>query len=97
MKKKLAIVVLALIMAGVMAGNCFAVPVSGNWYVCTVKAVGQSGTITQVQLTDNTAPATFTNRWFLLNATIAKQLLATGLTASAASLRVYALSACYYF
>ena len=33
MKKKLAIVVLALIMAGVMAGNCFAVPVSGAWYV----------------------------------------------------------------
>ncbi len=36
MKKKMAIVVLALVMAGVMVSACFAAPVSGttNWYIC---------------------------------------------------------------
>jgi hypothetical protein len=90
MKKKLAIVVLALIMAGVLAGNCFAVPVTSNWYVCNVIATGTSGANAMIMLTDNTATATFTKRWFLLSAATAKQLQATSLTSSAASLRVYA-------
>jgi hypothetical protein len=92
MKKKLAIVVLAMIMAGVLAGNCFA---AGPWYACNVMAVGTSGGITQIQLKDTAAtpwglPAPQAARWYILSAGTAKQLLATGLTGSSASLRVYA-------
>lgn len=90
MRKQLTIVVLALIMAGVMVNACLAAPVSGAWYICNVIATGSSGANTLVMLTDNTAPATFTKRWFLLSAGTAKPLLATSLTGSAASLRVYA-------
>lgn len=90
MKKQLTILVLALIMAGVMVSACLAAPVSGNWYICNVVATGNSGSNSLVMLTDNTAPATFTKRWFLLSGATAKPLLATSLTGTAASLRVYA-------
>jgi hypothetical protein len=94
MKKKLAIVVLALVMAGVFAGNCFATPVTGTWYICNVMGAGQANSTGAVCLTDINGTASFTNRWFNLGTTgtsgTTKQLLATSLTGSAAGLRVYA-------
>jgi hypothetical protein len=90
MKKKVAIVVLALVMAGFMAGNCFAVPVSGTWYVCNVIASGNTGASSLVMLTDSNGTATFSKRWFILNTGTAKQLLAASLTGTAAGLRIYA-------
>ncbi len=96
MKKKLAVLVLALVITGLMAGSCFAAP---KWYYCNVLGTGQAGVNAAVCLTDNTPipPSTttgaFTKKWFTLsNAnTAVKQLLATSLTGSAAGLRVYAL------
>jgi hypothetical protein len=75
-------------MAGLLAGNCFA---AGPWYTCTVMASGTSSGTTVVMLSDTATPATFTNTWYVLgDTTTAKPLLATALTGSAASLRVYA-------
>jgi hypothetical protein len=93
MKKKVGIILaLAMIMAGVMATSCFA---AGPWYACNVMAVGTSGGIYQVQLQDTAAApwglvAPQPARWYTLSSGTAKQLLATGLTGSASSLRVYA-------
>jgi hypothetical protein len=92
MKKKLGIALaLAMVLAALMAGNALAV--NPPWYICNVVATGASGTESWVMLTDTGTsgpggtPA-FTNRWFKLNANTAKQLLATTLTSSAASLRI---------
>jgi hypothetical protein len=92
MKKKAGIILaLAMVLGTLMAGSCYAAPVVPNWYICDVVASGTSGTSTLIMLSDVTPVVSFTKRWFTLNSTYANKLLATSLTGSASSLRVYAL------
>ena len=87
MKKRMTIVVLAMVLASLMAAtSCFAV--TPPWYVCTVNATGQSSGGPVVNLSDN--GGAFTGVWFYLDTAVANPLLATCLTSLSATLPVVA-------
>lgn len=92
MKRSAVILVLAMVLAGLLAGNCFAAPA---WYNCNMEAAGQITTDSYVCLTvtpvANPVNPQQYKRWCLLTAATARQLLATSLTSSAAGLRVRCL------
>jgi hypothetical protein len=56
---------------------------SAAWYKCTIKRVGANSSGYIVYLVDTKAAPAFTNRWFVLNPSIGKELLAVALTAYA--------------
>ncbi len=87
MKKRMTIVVLAMVLASLMAAtNCLAI--APPWYVCTVNATGQSSGGPVVSLTDN--GGAWGPVWFYLDTTVSNPLLATCLTSLSATLPVVA-------
>lgn len=56
------------------------------WYTCTVNQTGLSTTNSLVMLTQTSAA--FTNRWFILPAAQANQMLAVALTAMSSGMHV---------
>jgi len=81
MKVKRAILVTAILVGllGLFATRSDAAP---QWYFCTVNYVGvMAGAGGGINLTDAAASPAFANRWFVLDSTNQKQLLAVGLTA----------------
>jgi hypothetical protein len=92
MKKKMAIVVLAMVLAGFMTGTSWAA-IPAGCYICNVKGVGTNVTSTgvkdQICLTDINGNAAVQQTWFNLDTTAASKLLASGLTAISSTLKVY--------
>ncbi len=79
MKKKV-LVVMVLCVMGLTAlsiGNADAAP----WYTCTITRVGVTGTSYYAMLSDTNSTPAFSNRFFVLDPTMGKELLATVLTA----------------
>jgi hypothetical protein len=62
---------------------------SAAWYICTITRVGASGSNNIVYLTHSAADPQFTNRWFVLNPSIKKELLAIALTAYSSNKKLY--------
>jgi hypothetical protein len=87
MKKKMTIVVLAMVLASLLAATT-SMAVTPPWYVCTVNATGQSSGGPVVNLTDNNGA--FANVWFYLDTSVSNPLLATCLTSLSATLPVVA-------
>ncbi|MFZ5451542.1 MAG: hypothetical protein ACOZF2_06695 [Thermodesulfobacteriota bacterium] len=76
--KKMGLIIMAVCMI-VTLGIASA---QADWYYCNITGVGVGGSYTYVCLTDTATSPAFTNRWFLLFNTMAKQHLATALTAA---------------
>ena len=56
---------------------------SAGWFKCTINRVGATSSGYIVYLTHNAASPVFTDRWFVLESTIGKELLSIALTAYA--------------
>jgi hypothetical protein len=87
MKKKVAIVVLVMVLASLLAAST---SFAAIYVVCNVNATGQAGTGPAVNLTDTAATPQWTGaRWFSLDPAIANTCLAAALTAISSGYRVY--------
>jgi len=79
MKKKMAIVVMALVLTGLMAATC-----SAAWYNCTISGIGAGATSGSAQLVGvSDAGVALPLGWYALDPTPANlnRLVAIGLTA----------------
>ena len=60
------------------------------WYVCDIHATGVSNTEhIFVRLTDTASPPTFKNKWFIADAKVKNEMLATALSAITADLKLW--------
>jgi hypothetical protein len=77
-----------MIVAVMLATTCFATDSNAaqQWYTCNVNMTGPGGDSVFVQLTSSPA---FTNKWFLVPTSNAKEILATALTAISNEKQVY--------
>jgi hypothetical protein len=75
--KRISFLVAIFVLASLLMVNV----ASAAWYKCTIKRVGADSSGYIVYLTDTKAAPSFTNRWFVLNPSIGKELLAVALTA----------------
>jgi hypothetical protein len=83
-KVSLIVVVLFLMVISTLA------PIKANaatppWFVCSIDSVGPASGTYYIWLTDTADTPVFTDRYFVLDANQAKQLLAVALTALATS------------
>jgi hypothetical protein len=94
-KLSVIVVVLFLMVISTLAPIKANAAVTPPWFICSVDSVGPASGTYYIWLTDTADTPVFTNRYFVLDATQAKQLLAVGLTALANSkdLQVYLGSA----
>ena len=81
MKKKMAIVVLAMVLAGLMAGNCFA---AAEWFNCPIYRLqvhGPAAGSAQLSGANDLNTVTFPSTWIRLDPGNLNRLIAVGLTA----------------
>lgn len=79
--KRITFLVAVFVLASLLMVNV----ASAAWYKCTINRVGANSSGYIVYLGDNAASPAFANRWFVLDPTIGKELLAIALTAYANS------------
>jgi hypothetical protein len=77
--KRISFLVAVFVLASLLMVNA----ASAAWYKCTIKRVGADSSGYIVYLADTKSAPSFTNRWFVLNPSIGKELLAVALTAYA--------------
>jgi hypothetical protein len=75
--KRISFLAAVFVLASLLMVNA----ASAAWYRCTINRVGANSSGYIVYLTDTKAAPSFTNRWFVLNPSIGKELLAVALTA----------------